>query len=134
MSDNLDTTHGNNIGDASLGTAAFVATVKPLQVALMTANGSETAFGTEVAGGSYARADVTFTPFASKTAASAVDVTFTNMPAEPAPGGVVGVELWDSAPARKWQGPLTTAETTNAGDTVSIAAGSLTVSLLSGTG
>lgn len=128
MADNLDTAHGNNLLDASLGTATFTATSGGLKVALMTANGSGTANGTEVVGGSYARQPVTFAAASSQQTTNNVDVSFGNMPAVPSPG-VQGVELWDSAPKRKWQGPLAPAKTTNAGDTVTITAGSLAVSL-----
>jgi hypothetical protein len=45
---------------------------------------------------------------------------------------IVGVELWDSAgsPVRKWWGPLAANKTTVLGDTFTIAAGSLTATLL----
>jgi hypothetical protein len=119
--------HANNILDASLGTASFTATTAPIKVRLMTANGSATAAGTEVTGGSYASQTATFASAASGSAASNATVNFTNMPAVT----VVGVELWDSAgtPLRKWFGALTANKTLNSGDTFSIASGSLVASL-----
>lgn len=119
--------HANNILDASMGTASFTATTAPLKVRLMTANGSGTAAGTEVTGGSYASQTVTFASAASGSAASNSTVNFTSMPAVT----VVGVELWDSAgtPVRKWYGALTASKTLNSGDTFSIASGSLVASL-----
>ena len=126
----LDQTHANNIVDASLGTAAFVATTAPVRARLMTANGSATANGTELAtSGGYtsgtAAPTVTFNAASAASAASNTAVTVTNMPATT----VVGVELWDSAatPKRKWWGALTASKRTNAGDTFTVAAGSLTV-------
>lgn len=119
------TPHGNNILDASLGTTTFTATTTPLKCRLMTTNGSTTANGTEVTGGSYVSQTVTFASAASLSAASNVALNYTGMPAVT----VVGVELWDSAgtPIRKHWGALTASKTTNAGDTFSIASGSLTV-------
>lgn len=121
----LSTAHGNNVLDASLGTASFTATTTPLKCRLMTANGSGTSNGTEVTGGSYASQTVTFGSAASLVATSNVALTYTSMPA----ATVVGVELWDSAgtPIRKHWGALTASKTTNSGDTFSIASGSLTV-------
>jgi hypothetical protein len=128
----MSAAHAANVVDASLGTAAFVATVAPIRCRLMTANGSATAAGTELAtsAGYTAGAgapEVEFASASTSTAQAASDtaVTVTNMPA----ATVVGVELWDSAgsPVRKWWGPLTASKTLNAGDTFSIAAGALTV-------
>jgi hypothetical protein len=126
----LDTTHANNIVDASLGTAAFTATTAPIKCRLMTANGSAGANGTELAtSGGYTAGtgapSVTFASASAAAAASNAAVTVTNMPATT----VVGVELWDSAgtPKRKWWGALTASKTTNSGDTFTIASGSLTV-------
>lgn len=126
--------HANNILDASLGTTTFVATVTPLDCRLMTAIGTVTAAGTELAtGGSYvAGASGGLTPAtmasaSAGSAASSVALTQTNMPA----ATITAIELWDSAgtPLRKWFGALTTNKTTNLGDTFTIASGSLTAAL-----
>lgn len=124
--------HANNIIDASLATAAFVASTAPIRCRLMTANGSATAAGTELAtSGGYTSGvgapSVTFAAAAAGANASNSAVTVTNMPATT----IVGVELWDSAgtPLRKWYGALTASKTTNAGDTFSIASGALTAAL-----
>ncbi len=121
----LSNAHGNNLLDASLGTATITATVTPLRCRLMTTNGSSSTNGTEVTGGSYTSQSVTFAAASSLSAASNAALNFTGMPA----ATVVGVELWDSAgsPVRKHWGALTANKTTNAGDTFSIASGSLTV-------
>jgi hypothetical protein len=128
----LNQPHANNILDASIGTAAFTATTAPLRVRLMTANGTATAAGTELAtSGGYTSGTgaptVTYAAASAGSAASNVAVTVTNMPATT----IVGVEEWDSAgtPVRKWYGPLTASKTTNAGDTFTIASGSLTNAL-----
>jgi hypothetical protein len=118
------TVEGNKLLDASLGTATYVATVTPLKCRLMTANGSSTAAGTEVTGGSYASQTATFGSAASLTATGSGTLTYTVMPA----CTVVGVELWDSAgtPLRKYCGALGASKAVNAGDTFSLT--SLTVS------
>lgn len=119
--------HANNLLDGSLGTAAFTATATPLKCRLMTANGSATAAGTEVTGGSYASITVTFAAASAGSAASNVTLNFTLMPA----CTVVGVELWDSTgtPVRKWFGALGANKTVNSGDTFQIASASLTAAL-----
>jgi len=124
--------HANNILDASLGTATFVATVTPLKCRLMTAIGSATTAGTELAtGGSYVAATglspATCASASAESAATSVALTQTNMPA----ATITAVELWDSAgtPLRKWYGALSANKTTNAGDTFTIASGSLTAAL-----
>ncbi len=130
----LSAGHGNNLVDASVGTAAFVATVTPLRVRLMTTNGTGTTNGTELAtGGGYtagAGINVTLAAAAvvsaNSQAASNVAVTQTNMPAST----IVGIELWDSAatPIRKWYGSHAS-KTVAAGDTLSYASGAITVAL-----
>jgi hypothetical protein len=110
------------------GAAGSVAAVLPITLGLDTVTGSNTAAGTEVAGGSYARQ--TFTPNTGTPAqiSNNAIINFTGMPAIGAPG-VQGVTLRDSAatPVRKWAGALTAAKTTNAGDTLSFAVGSVVV-------
>jgi hypothetical protein len=130
----LNLTHAANLVDGSLATASFVASTAPIKCRLMTANGSGTAAGTELAtSGGYTSGtgapSVTFAAASTSTGAAASNsaVTVTNMPA----ATIVGIELWDSAgtPVRKWWGPLTASKTTVSGDTFSIAAGSLTATL-----
>jgi hypothetical protein len=99
----------------------------PLKVALVTANGSDSAAGTEVTGGSYARQSVTFGSASSGAASNTNTITFTNMPA----ATVTGIDIYDSAgtPVRVWYGALSASKTTTAGDTFTIAIGSLSVSI-----
>ena len=99
----------------------------PLKVALVTANGSDTAAGTEVTGGSYARQSLSVAAASAGATSNSADLVFTGMPA----ATVVGVEVWDSAgtPVRLWYAALTASRTVAAGDELRITAGSLTLSL-----
>lgn len=103
----------------------------PLMVRLMTANGSDSAAGTEVvnAGGStYAAQSVAFAAaVGSGSSVNSADVVFTNMPA----ATIVGIEIWDSAgsPFRWWWGAAVAPKTTNLGDTLRILAGQLTLTM-----
>lgn len=128
----LDQTHANALLDASDDQAG--ATVRlstgPIHVRYMTTVGSATANGTELAtSGGYTSGagapTVTFAAAATGSKATNAAITTTNMPAT----SLNGVETWDSAgtPLRKWLGGITGApKTTNAGDTFTIASGSLT--------
>ncbi|SDL28078.1 phage tail fiber protein [Streptomyces indicus] len=124
--DNLSNTAENRCLDFILGLAATAPTT-PLKVALVTANGSDTAAGTEVVGGSYARQNLTVAAAASGATSNSADLVWTNMPAVT----VVGVEVWDSAgtPVRLWYGPLTASRTVAAGDELRLTATSLSFSL-----
>jgi hypothetical protein len=106
----------------------------PLMVRLMSANGSDSAAGTEIvnAGGStYTPQSAAFSAAASGVPASnSADIVFTNVPAVGG-SGIVGLEIWDSAgtPFRWWWGPATAAKVTNLGDTVRILAGTLILTM-----
>jgi hypothetical protein len=99
----------------------------PLTVALMTANGTDTAAGTEVVGGSYARQTLTMAAAVNGTTSNSADLVFAGMPA----ATVVGVEVYDSAgsPVRLWYGALTASRTVAAGDELRLTAGSLSLSI-----
>lgn len=127
MAGNLADGEENRLLDASLGTAAFTAPTAPIKVALMTVAGSDSAAGTEVAGGSYARQSVTFGAASAGAASNTGAVTFTNMPT----CTVVGVEIYDSAgtPRRIWYGPLAASRSFVLGDTFTIPIGGLVASL-----
>jgi hypothetical protein len=98
-----------------------------LKCRLMTANGSDSAAGTEVAGGSYTSQTVTFSASSGGATSNSSDLTFSGMPA----CTVVGVEIWDSAgsPVRWWWGALSASKTVNSGDTFVIPTGDLDLSL-----
>ncbi|MEU1919342.1 hypothetical protein ABZ742_04115 [Streptomyces albogriseolus] len=124
--DNLSNTAENRALDWLMGNATTAPTT-PLRVALVTANGSDTAAGTEVTGGSYARKTLTTAAAVNGATSNSADLVWTGMPA----ATVVGVEVWDSAgtPVRLWYGPLAASRTVIAGDELRIPAGSLTFSL-----
>lgn len=94
-----------------------------LQAALVTTNGTASAAGTEVDGGSYARQDLTVAAPTGGATSNAAEIVFAGMPA----CTVVGVEVWDSAgsPVRFWFGAVDTPRTVTAGDDVRFAAGEL---------
>ena len=110
---------------------ATTAPTGPLMVRLMTANGSDSAAGTEVTnsgGSTYTPQSVTFTAATpGVNSPSSADVVFTNMPA----ATIVGVEIWDSAgtPFRWWWGAAVAPQTTVLGNTLRIIAGQLTLTM-----
>ena len=126
MADNLPDIIENQLLDALVGTSSYTVTT-PIKLALVTANGSDSAAGTEVTGGSYARQTITFGAASSGQIANSGAVTFTGMPA----CTVVGIELYDSAgsPKRLAYGPLTNTRTVSSGDSVEFATSSVTLSL-----
>ena len=126
MAGNLPDPIENALLDALVGTASYSVTT-PIKVALVTVIGTDSAAGTEVTGGSYARQSVTFGSASGGSISNSGALNFTSMPA----CTVVGVDIYDSAgtPKRLAYGPLTANKTVSAGDTFQIAAGSLTLSL-----
>lgn len=127
---NIDAVEALNQVAASLGEASYVATVAPIRGRLMTANGTATVPGTEVVnsgGSTYASQDVgaAITSVAALPITTSAAVTWTNLPT----ATIVGLELWDSAgtPRRKWFGALAAPKSVSLGDSLSIAAGALTV-------
>jgi hypothetical protein len=103
----------------------------PLMARLMTANGSDSAAGTEVAnagGSTYAPQAAAFGSATGTTQTSnTADLVFANMPA----CTVVGLEIWDSAgtPFRWWWGPGNSSKAVNLGDTLRILAGTLVLNM-----
>jgi hypothetical protein len=127
---NIVQVESNHLVDAALGTTVYANPTGTTKLGLVTAAGSNTAAGTEVAnagGSSYSRQAITFTGASAGSAPNAAIINFTNMPA----CTVVGVEIWDSAgtPVRRFFGNLTASKTTALGDTLSFAAGAITVAL-----
>lgn len=126
IADNLANTAENRCLDFIMGNSTTAPTT-PLKVALVTANGSDTSAGTEVAGGSYARKNMTVAAATNGATSNSADLIWTGMPA----ATVVGVEVWDNAgtPVRLWYGPLGTSRTVASGDELKIVAGALSFSL-----
>lgn len=130
MSDNLPDAIENAVLNLLLrGTALTVTT--PIKARLMTANGSDSANGTELGtSGGYTAGGATIT-FGSAAASGSISntaaCTWTNMPATT----VVGLELWDSTgtPVRLWWGALSSSKTTASGDTFEFAIGDVTCTL-----
>jgi hypothetical protein len=81
---------------------------------------------TEASGGSYARQSITFGAPSAGTCTSTNSQTFTSMPATT----VDHVGIYDAASAgnQLYAAAATASKTTNAGDTVTIATGGITVS------
>jgi hypothetical protein len=127
VADNLSNTAENIALDWINGVGSPTRPTTPLKVALVTANGSDSAAGTEVTGGSYARQSLTVAASVSGATSNSADVVFTGMPV----ATVVGVEVWDSAgtPVRLWYGPLASSRTTASGDELRLTAGSLALSI-----
>lgn len=128
MANNLVIAESNRLLDASLGTASYTAPTTPMKLALETTTGTNSAAGTEVTGGSYARQTITFSAASGGSAANSNSISFTGMPA----ATVTGVEIYDNngTPRRAWVGALTASKTVGAGDTLSFAASSITITLL----
>lgn len=129
----LDQAFAKKVNDHMHGVSAL--TMPSVQrMRLMTAQGSASAAGTELAtGGGYTSGTGAPTiPWAAATTASPsvqatnAAITITNMPA----ATTTGVEVWNDTPERQefvaWTGG---SKTTAAGDTLSVASGALTSSL-----
>lgn len=128
MADNFTDTAESLMLNWIFGVGTPTRPTTPLKVRLMTANGTDSAAGTEVTGGTYTPQSVTMTSSTSGSAsANTADLVFTLMPA----ATVVGLEIWDSAgsPVRLAYGALTGSKTTTAGDTFTITAGNLSVTV-----
>jgi hypothetical protein len=126
VADNLPDTIENQLLDALVGTSAYSVTT-PIKLALMTANGSDSAAGTEVTGGSYARQTIAFDAASSGSISNNALISFTDMPS----CTVVGIEIYDSAgsPKRLAYGALTSSRTVTSGDTVQFSAAAVELSL-----
>jgi len=118
---------------AITGQATTILTTTPLTnvyCALVTTQSSDSAAGTEVSGGSYARVQ-TVGKWGTPAAGSVANTTAVTFPAPTASWGtVVGFELWSASTAgtRLAWGDLTVSKTINNGDAApSFAIGALTV-------
>lgn len=131
MADNLTDLAEARVINWATGNATTAPTL-PLKLRLMSANGSDSTPGTEVAnagGSAYAAQSVTIgaATVNGGPVTNTADVTFTNMPATT----VVGVEVWDSAgtPFRWWWGALSASKGTNLGDPATFLAGQLALTM-----
>jgi hypothetical protein len=112
--------------DHFLGTTTYT---KPsaVYVGLFTVTPGEAGGGTEVSGGSYARQAATFGAASSGATTNNANIDFTGMPA----ATTVAIGIFDALTSGNMllYGALTTNKTTDAGDTLRIATGSLSVSI-----
>lgn len=126
MADNLTDDAEVLVLDWVNGVGSPTRPAAPLKLALMTANGSDSAGGTEVVGGSYVRQDVAIDAAAAGAASNTSIIVFPVMPA----CTVTGVEIWDSGGTlRIWYGALAVSKVVNAGDTFIVNAGDLDLTL-----
>lgn len=127
----LDQAYAKKIQDHVHGGTALTAPTGH-KVLLMTANGSSTAGGTELAtGGGYTAGTGQAITFAAATAATpsvsanSGSISFTNMPA----ATIVGIEIKDGSSVRIEFGALTASKTTASGDTLTFAASAISSAL-----
>jgi hypothetical protein len=101
--------------------------IAAIYVALCTSAPDDATPGTAVSGGSYGRQSAAFTVPASGSCSNSADLVFTGMPA----CTVSHVELYTASTGgtRVWYGPLASSKVVSAGDTFTIPAGSLVLSL-----
>lgn len=115
--------------EASLAVASYTAVTGPV-VALVTdvTDPSPTVAGSEVSGGSYARQAIAGGTATSATPSVILNtnvISFTGMPA----CTVKSLNIYNSSTRRLWFGPLSAIKTVGAGDTISFAASSISISL-----
>lgn len=131
MASGLVDVEAGRLLDLSLtGSSATAVPATPWKLALSTATTSGSAAGTEVTGGSYARATITWTgagTLVTGSTSNAAIINFTNMPV----ATVTDINIYDNTgtPRRLWWGALTASKTTAAGDTLSFAAGAVAITL-----
>lgn len=128
----LDQTRANQILEAIHATTTLVASTAPIRVRYMTAVGSATVNGTELAtsGGYTSGVGAPSSSWAAASGgsqATSAIVSTTNMPATT----INGIETWDSngTPKRQELGNLTVPKTTASGDTLSFAIGAISSAL-----
>jgi hypothetical protein len=126
MANNLTNAAENLILDHFLGVTnyAFDSTIF---VGLYTVAPTDSTGGTEVTGGSYVRKAVTFSAASAGATSNTTDIDFTGMPA--ATTVAIAVHTAVTAGTMLMYGTLTTNKTTDAGDTLRIAAGDLDISI-----
>lgn len=132
MADNLPDAIENILLDALLrgGAITGLGTTSTIKGKLMTANGTDSANGTELGtSGGYTAGGATVTfgsAAASGTISNTAAVTWTNMPV----ATILALELWSTGtPARLWYGTLAASKTTASGDTFEFAIGDIDCSI-----
>jgi len=127
MASGIATAEIDRFINASLNGTAYTLPTTPMKLALNTTSSTDSAAGTEVTGGSYARQTIAFGTSAGSGVSNTGTVTFTNMPATT----TTNVNIYDSngTPRRGWWGDLTANKTTASGDTLSFAVSAITVNM-----
>jgi hypothetical protein len=97
----------------------------PTTVYVALFNGNPSSGGSEVSGGSYARQPATFSAASAGSTSNTAGLTYTNMPV----ATITYVAIYDAVTAGNllYFNPAAASKTTNATDTVSIAAGGIVV-------
>ncbi|WP_329520497.1 phage tail fiber protein [Spirillospora sp. NBC_01491] len=121
---NLTAATANALLDHLTGTATYTPD-PPFKLALVTVLGSATSAGAEATGGGYARQTIAFTVATSGVTENTADLMFANMPA----ATIVGGEVYDDAGTRVAWGALTASVVCSGGEDLTIAAGSLTITI-----
>lgn len=118
--------YANTVGDLIFRNQAFTAPTT-VYVALVTTTPTQTAAGTEVSGGSYARQAATFSAFASSASSNSATVTFPTATADW--GTVTHFEVYTASTAgtRIGYGALTSSRNITNGTTASFAGTTLTI-------
>lgn len=135
---NIVTVEANALLSSSVKGTAYTAATTPINLALITdtpPDPTATTAGVEVTntgGSTYARQSTSGTFWGTASGGtitnSAGTVSFTGMPA----CTIKSIELWDSTvstPIRRWFGALTLPKVVNAGDTVTFATSSISITL-----
>lgn len=126
MAGNLTNYLENKLIDHFLGTTTFT---KPATVfvGLFTVIPGEAGGGTEVSGGSYARQSASFNASANGSTVNSANIDFASMPS----ATTLAIGIFDASTSGNMllYGGLTVHKSTDSGDTLRIATGSLTISI-----
>ena len=118
----------NALINVTLRNTAFTAVSQPY-VALFTSDPTDAGSGTEVSGGSYARAAVTFGAPSNGVSTNSADVTFATATASWGTVGWIGINDSTSGANLLYHSPLDTSKTIDSGDIFKISTGNLSVTL-----
>ena len=118
----------NALINVTLRNTAFTAVSQPY-VALFTSDPTDAGSGTEVSGGSYARAAVTFGAPSNGVSTNSADVTFATATASWGTVGWIGIYDASTAGNLLFHTPLDVAKTIDSGDIFKISSGNLSVTL-----
>jgi hypothetical protein len=126
MAGNLSDYLENKVLDHVLGTTSYTMPAD-VYLALYTTTPTDSTSGTEVTGGSYVRKLVTFGAASSGAATNNTNVDFTLMPT----CTVAGIAVCDAQTSGNIliYGALTSSKSVDAGDTLRVASGDLSISI-----